>query len=154
VRAKALAMTHVAIAMMLGAASFATGQGTEVSTIELNVGDNMRYMPALIQAHAGQRVRIVVKGVGKLAALGHNFVLLKKDTAPKAFVDKASKATEDTGSIPPGMNDQAIVASVLVRPGESAEVTFDAPLEPGEYTFVCSFPGHFGLGMKGQLIVK
>jgi uncharacterized cupredoxin-like copper-binding protein len=147
-------MMHVAIAMMLGAASFATGQGTEVSTIELNVGDNMRYTPALIQAHPGQRVRIIVKGVGKLAALGHNFVLLKKDTTPKAFVDKASKATEDTGAIPPGMNDQAIVASVLVRPGESAEVTFDAPTEPGEYTFLCSFPGHFGLGMKGQLIVK
>ena len=36
-----LAITYIAIAMMLGAASFATGQGTEVSTLELNVGDNM-----------------------------------------------------------------------------------------------------------------
>ncbi|HUO64394.1 MAG TPA: plastocyanin/azurin family copper-binding protein [Terriglobales bacterium] len=33
-------------------------------------------------------------------------------------------------------------------------MTFEAPMEPGEYTFVCSFPGHFALGMKGQLIVK
>ena len=148
------AITHVAIAVLLGAASFAMGQGAEISTIELNVGDNMHYTPAVIQAQPRQQVRIVLKGVGKLAALGHNFVLLKRETAPKAFVDKASKATEDAGSIPPGMNDQVIVASVLVRPGESAEVTFEAPAEPGEYTFVCSFPGHFGLGMKGQLIVK
>jgi azurin len=130
------------------------GQGTEVSPIELNVGDNMRYTPSVIQAHPGQQVRIVLKGVGKLAALGHNFVLLKKGAAPKAFVEKAAKATEETGSIPTAMNDQVIVATALVKPGESAEVTFEAPLEPGEYTFACSFPGHFGLGMKGQLIVK
>jgi uncharacterized cupredoxin-like copper-binding protein len=89
-----------------------------------------------------------------LPALAHNVVVLKKGTAPKAFLDKASKATEETGSIPPAMNHQTIAASALVKPGESAEVTFEAPAEPGEYTFVCSFPGHFGLGMKGQLIVK
>lgn len=150
----ALATTLVAVAVLLGAPTFAIGQGAEVSTIELQVGDNMRFTPSLIQAHPGQRVRIVVTGIGKLPALAHNVVVLKKGTAPKAFLDKASKATEETGSIPPAMNDQAIAASALVKPGESAEVTFEAPVEPGEYMFVCSFPGHFGLGMKGQLIVK
>ena len=150
----ALATTLVAVAVLLGAPTFAIGQGAEVSTIELQVGDNMRFTPSLIQAHPGQRVRIVVTGIGKLPALAHNVVVLKKGTAPKAFLDKASKATEETGSIPPAMNDQAIAASALVEPGESAEVTFEAPVEPGEYMFVCSFPGHFGLGMKGQLIVK
>jgi uncharacterized cupredoxin-like copper-binding protein len=143
-----------AAAVLLGATTSAVGQGAEVLTIELNVGDNMRYTPSVIQAHPGQRVRIVLKGVGKLAALGHNFVLLKKGTAPKVFVDKAGRTTEETGSIPPAMNDQAIVASALVKPGESAEVTFEAPAEVGEYAFVCSFPGHLGLGMKGQLVVK
>ena len=141
-------------AVLLGAATSAMGQGAEVLTIELNVGDNMRYTPSVIQAHPGQRVRIVLKGVGKLAALGHNFVLLKKGTVPKDFVDKAGRATEETGSIPPAMNDQAIVATALVRPGESAEVTFEAPAEVGKYAFVCSFPGHFGLGMKGLLVVR
>jgi uncharacterized cupredoxin-like copper-binding protein len=141
-------------AVLLGATTSAMGQGTEVSPIELKVGDNMRYTPSVIRAHPGQRVRIVLKGVGKIAALGHNFVLLKKGVAPKAFVEKAAKATDDTGSIPTAMNDQVIVATALVKAGESAEVTFEAPREPGEYTFACSVPGHFGLGMKGQLIVK
>ena len=153
-KAKTLPIPGVAVALLIGAASFATGQGAEVPTIELNVGDNMRFTPSVIQAHPGQRVRIVLTGVGKLPAVAHNVVLLRKGTAPKAFLDKASRATEETGSIPLAMKDQAIVASALVKPGESAEVTFEAPAEPGEYTFVCSFPGHFGLGMKGQLIVK
>jgi uncharacterized cupredoxin-like copper-binding protein len=152
VKGKALATTLVAV--LLGAPTFAIGQGAEVSTIELKVGDNMRFTPSVVQAHPGQRVRIVLTGIGKLPALAHNVVVLKKGTAPKAFLDKASKATEETGSIPPAMNDQAIAASALVKPGESAEVTFEAPVEPGEYMFICSFPGHFGLGMKGQLIVK
>jgi uncharacterized cupredoxin-like copper-binding protein len=154
VRGKTLATTLVAVAVLLGAPTFAIGQGAEVSTIELKVGDNMRFTPSVVQAHPGQRVRIVLTGIGKLPALAHNVVVLKKGTAPKAFLDKASKATEETGSIPPVMNDQAIAASALVKPGESAEVTFEAPVQPGEYMFVCSFPGHFGLGMKGQLIVK
>jgi azurin len=154
VKGKTLAIARVAVAVLFRVPTFATGQGAEVSTIELKVGDNMRFSPSVIPAHPGQRFRIVLTGVGKLPAVAHNVVLLKKGTAPKAFLDKASKATEETGSIPPAMKDQAIVASALVKPGESAEVTFEAPAEPGEYTFVCSFPGHFGLGMKGQLIVK
>ena len=152
-KGKSVATTLVAVAVLLGAPTFAIGQEA-VSTIELKVGDNMRFTPSVVQAHPGQRVRIVLTGIGKLPALAHNVVVLKKGTAPKAFLDKASKATEETGSIPPAMNDQAIAASALVKPGESAEVTFEAPVEPGEYMFVCTFPGHFGLGMKGQLIVK
>jgi hypothetical protein len=40
-------------AVLLGATTSAMGQGTEVSPIELNVGDNMHYTPAVIQAHLG-----------------------------------------------------------------------------------------------------
>ena len=40
------------------------------------------------------------------------------------------------------------------RPGETVEVTFDAPKAPGVYTFICTFPGHFLAGMKGTLTVK
>lgn len=147
-------MARLAVVVLLGPPSFAMGQGAEISTIELTVGDNMRFTPSVIQAHPGQRVRIVLKAIGRLPALAHNVVLLKKGTAPKAFLERAGPATQETGSIPPAMSDQVIVASALVKPGESAEVTFEAPVIPGEYTFVCSFPGHFALGMRGQLIVK
>ena len=36
----------------------------------------------------------------------------------------------------------------------TVEVTFDAPTEPGEYVYLCSFPGHYAAGMKGLLVVK
>jgi hypothetical protein len=48
VKTKTLAIARVVITLLLGANISAMGQGAEVSTIELNVGDNMRYTPAVI----------------------------------------------------------------------------------------------------------
>ncbi len=42
----------------------------------------------------------------------------------------------------------------LLGPRETGEVTFTAPSEPGRYPFLCTFPGHYVIGMKGELVVK
>jgi len=86
-------------------------------------------------------------------AMGHNFVLLKKTANPKAFVDKSSTA-RDTEFIAPAAKVDVIASTRLVGPGETAEAVFAAPKESGVYTYVCSFPGHFAMGMKGTLTVK
>jgi azurin len=139
---------------LLLAATSAPGQAPDASTIEIQVADNMKFNPAAIQARPGERLRIVLKGVGKMpkTAMTHNFVLLKKGTSPKSFVDKSSSAGSD--DIAPAVKDQVIAATAMVGTGETAEVTFEAPSQAGEYTFVCTHPGHFNLGMKGQLVVK
>ena len=143
-----------ACASLLCAIAPANGQGAEVKVIEMEIGDNMRYTPSVIDAEPGQKLRVVLKPVGKIKALGHNFVLLKQGTEAKPFVDKAADATEQTGDIPPAMRDQIIAEIPLVRSGNTGDVTFEAPVQRGEYDFVCTFPSHFKLGMKGRLIVK
>ena len=85
--------------------------------------------------------------------MGHNWVLLKKGTDPKAFVDAAVNAAA-TDYVPAAMADSVIAHTKLLGPKQSDEVTFKAPTEPGEYVFVCSFPAHFLTGMKGVLVVK
>jgi azurin len=52
------------------------------------------------------------------------------------------------------MSDQIIAHTGLVAGGESDTVTFTAPEEPGDYEYICTFPGHFAAGMKGTLTVK
>jgi len=45
-----------------------------------------------------------------------------------------------------------IAMSPLVYPGEQYAIYFDSPDEPGEYPFVCTFPGHWMI-MRGILEV-
>jgi azurin len=45
-----------------------------------------------------------------------------------------------------------IEASRLVQRGESDTIKFTAPAKPGEYTFVCTFPGHW-VRMYGVMLV-
>lgn len=52
------------------------------------------------------------------------------------------------------MSDQVLFHTEMVGGGETTEVTFTAPDEPGEYEYLCSFPGHYAAGMKGFLVVK
>ena len=41
---------------------------------------------------------------------------------------------------------------VVFNAGESFQLNFKAPSEPGDYPFICSFPGHWRM-MKGILKV-
>mgnify|MGYP001319078477 CR=1 FL=1 len=41
----------------------------------------------------------------------------------------------------------------MVQPGGSFTIHFDAPASPGDYPYICTFPGHWML-MKGILTVK
>ena len=122
--------------------------------VEIVVGDNMKFAPNAIAAKPGERLTVVLKDVGQMpkAAMGHNFVLMAKGADPKAYADKAAPL-RDTEFIVPALKHQVLAFTRLVGPGETAEVTFTAPKEPGAYTFICSFPGHFAMGMKGTLTV-
>ena len=124
-------------------------------TIELTAGDTMKYDVTSIQAKPGERLHVVLKDTGTApkTVMGHNFVLLKEGTSPVEFNNAAMNA-RDTDFIPPSMKDNIIANTALVGPGETVDVTFAAPTKPGTYTYFCSFPGHYQVGMKGELIVK
>ena len=47
---------------------------------------------------------------------------------------------------------QILAKTKMIGGGEEAEVSFTAPA-PGEYPFLCTFPGHFAV-MNGRLIVE
>jgi azurin len=85
--------------------------------------------------------------------MAHNFVLLAKGADSAAFVN-ASALARNTAFVAPGFANQILAVTGLAGPGETVEVTFDAPKVPGRYEFVCSFPGHYAAGMRGVLVVK
>ena len=141
--------------IIAGTALGATGGDDESQTVEITGTDRMKYSVKAIEATPGQEITIVFTTKSRIPkqAMAHNVVLLDKGTDAQAFVNASAKA-RDNQYIAPGFADQILAATDLAGGGETVKVTFTAPEEAGDYTFLCSFPGHFAGGMKGVLTVK
>lgn len=133
----------------------AAGSGNGPQTVEITAGDNMKFSLTRIDAKPGQEIKVILTNIGTLpkVAMGHNFVLLQKGVDPKAFAD-ASVAAVATEYFPASMADKVLAHTKLLGPKQTDEITFKAPMEPGEYNFLCSFPAHYLTGMKGVLVVQ
>ncbi len=146
-------MKKFAIALLSAAlVQFATAQDAK---IEITGNDQMQFNTKAFEVTEGQKVVLSFKHIGQLpaVAMGHNLVILKSGTAVPAFAAKCAPA-KDTGYIPQDEESkEAIVAHTkMLGGGESDKITFSAPA-PGEYPFICSFPGHFAI-MQGVMTVK
>jgi len=119
--------------------------------IKLSSTDNMLFDKNIIYVNSRQKVTLTLEHIGKMdkKIMGHNFVLLKKDVDVVSFATRAMVA-RDSEYIPEG--NETIAYTKLIGGGESDTIVFEAP-EKGSYTYICSFPGHYGV-MKGILIVK
>lgn len=124
-------------------------------TIEVAAGDDMKFSVTEITAKRGETIRIVLKNVGTLPkmAMGHNLVVVKPTTKLPEF-SQAGAMARDTEFIPPAMKGEVVAATPLTGPGETVEISFKVPATAGNYPYVCTFPGHFTAGMKGNLIVQ
>ena len=133
----------------------ATPSASAVASFEVTANDAMKYNLTRLEAKAGQDVKITLTNIGTMpkTAMGNNLVVLKKGADAKAFVDAAMTAMA-TDYFPAALSDQVIAHTKLLGPKQSDEITFKAPTEPGEYTFVCTFPAHYLSGMKGVLVVN
>jgi azurin len=133
----------------------AIAQKKAARTVEITGTDNMKFDKTTIEARPGETLRVVLKSIGKApkTIMGHNFVLLKLGNDVDAFNQAAFNA-RDTEFIPPAQKTKVIANTALVGPDETVEVTFTVPAKAGSYDYICSFPGHFAMGMKGKLVVK
>lgn len=100
-------------------------------------------------------VTLTLNHVGSLpkSAMGHNWVLSQTSEAQAVVTDGINAGLANNYLKP---DDQRVLASTeVVGGGESTSITFSvADLEVGgDYTFFCSFPGHFAI-MKGKFIVS
>tara|TARA_B100000941_G_scaffold137974_1_gene97765 strand:+ start:562 stop:1062 length:501 start_codon:yes stop_codon:yes gene_type:complete len=121
------------------------------SVIILNSSDLMKFDQNELRVFEGQEITLTLNHTGKMSKeiMGHNFVLLKKKTDLDDFAQRAMLARENE-YIPVG--DETIAYTKMIGGGESDTITFTAP-KKGSYTYICTFPGHYGL-MKGVLIVS
>ncbi len=124
--------------------------------IEVSGDDTMKFTVTEITAKPGEKLSVTFVNTGTTPkfSMGHNWVLLAGDTDVPAFLQAAAESVT-TDYVPGGAQGEKIIAaSKLLGPKERDTVTFTAPTEPGRYEFICSFPGHYQVGMRGVLIVQ
>lgn len=123
--------------------------------VEITGNDQMKFDVVAIEAQPGQKVTVTLKNAGTMPKLsmGHNFVLLMQDMDPNKFVE-AGTPHMGKDYIAPELANKVIAHTKLLGPGESDTISFAAPKAPGAYHYICSFPGHSAIGMRGVLTVK
>ena len=125
--------------------------------VELHVDDKIKFDVGAFDAKPGQKIQVTFKNVGNTPkfSMGHNFILLDKSINEQnvtKFLDAAS--TEAAHDYVPPNAREVLAHSKLLGPGETDVVTFTAPFVPGDYLYLCSFPGHYSQGAKGIMTVK
>jgi len=125
--------------------------------VQIQADDKMRFDVTAFDAKPGQKISVTIKNVGTTPkfSMGHNFVMLDKTVNTgnvTKFLDTAAMAA--SSDYVPKDSKEVLAHSKLLGPNETDTVTFTAPYVPGEYLYLCSFPGHYSQGTKGFMTVK
>jgi uncharacterized cupredoxin-like copper-binding protein len=119
-------------------------------TILLGTLPGLKFDTVLLTVKAGSRVRLVFRNSDDML---HNFVLCAPGRSQA--VGEAAMALGIDGNaknfVPE--SDDVLYHTALVQPASSDTIFFSAPTVPGDYDYVCTFPGH-ALLMKGVLRVE
>ncbi|MFN0006686.1 MAG: PVC-type heme-binding CxxCH protein [Planctomycetota bacterium] len=124
--------------------------GPQVAVIR-PVPDSLLYDRTQVAVVAGRRVELVFQNVD---IMPHNLVVTARGALARVgMAAERMSASPDAWSkafVPD--SDEVLHATRLLLPGESQTLAFTAPAEPGDYPYVCTFPGHW-MRMNGILRV-
>ncbi|WP_199535490.1 plastocyanin/azurin family copper-binding protein [Rhodohalobacter sp. SW132] len=119
-------------------------------TIRLGTKPGLQFDMETIEVNSGSKIRLEFINDDDMQ---HNVVIVQPGTA-----DEVGEEAMLLGLQGPEMqyvpdNDNVLFYTAILRPGMSESIYFTAPDIPGEYTYVCTFPGHH-IVMRGRLIVN
>lgn len=140
-----------ALALLGSGAAFAQN-----CSIDLDSTDQMKFDKSEVTVSSGCKdITINLHHSGKLpvAAMGHNVVITATGDY-KAVAQDGVKAGV-AGNYVSDDDARVIAHTKLIGGGESVSVTFPGSklTAGGDYTFFCSFPGHWTV-MVGKLVVE
>lgn len=115
----------------------ACGGGESAPTTDINVTlKDFQFTPTSFTVPAGEEITVHAVNDGGVI---HSFVIMNLgQTAGTEYNDE---------------DHPNVYWEVEVPAGGSADTSFTAPTEPGEYEVVCHIPGHIQAGMVGKLTV-
>jgi len=117
------------------------------------IAERLLYTKDKFSVKAGQPVKLVFSNPD---ATEHNLLILEKGTPVQEIGEKANRMAADPQAakkhyIPD--DNRILHATKMLKQGQSETLRFKAPVSPGVYPFLCTFPGHWTI-MKGEMIVE
>ena len=119
-------------------------------TVDLGTKPGLLFDRKEITVNAGSKVALNFNNNDDMM---HNFLLVQPNMA-----DKVGDAAMELGlkgesmAYVPDM-EEILFHTALLEPGKSETIYFTAPSKPGNYPYICTFPGHY-LVMRGILKVE
>lgn len=129
-------------------------EGLGVKVVQLRtLIDQTSYDKRRIVVETGTRVEIVLENQDFMP---HNLVITVPGAreeigmATDRMPTPARRDSEGRQYVPP--SPKVLHATQLIEPGQTEKLNFDAPSEPGDYPYFCTFNGHWRR-MFGHLVV-
>lgn len=130
-----------------------SGGGSQTVTLHPQ-GNQMKYKETEFTVPADTEVELVFENTASSPSMQHNVVLLNEAPSDSIFKE-IGQAGVQAGSTEDYVPDHAAVlaATPIAKPGETVSITFTTPSEPGDYGYVCTYPGHWAT-MRGTMHVE
>jgi azurin len=124
--------------------------GVRVFAIK-SVREQMRFDTTRIVVEAGKPFEIIFENVDMMP---HNLVVIRPGTREEIGLqaDKMGPEPDRRGRAYVPRNRGILAATRMLEPGEKETIKLNAPDEPGDYEYVCTYPEHWKV-MYGRLIV-
>ncbi len=120
--------------------------------IRVETATGMQFATRRFTVKAGERISLTLANPDTMP---HNIAILKPGSMAKVGDGVNHMAALPDGAakryIPEG--GDVLFFTDITDPGKSFTIHFDAPATPGEYPYICTFPGHWLL-MNGVMVVE
>jgi azurin len=118
-------------------------------SILIGTKPGLKFDVETIMVKAGARVKLTFRNNDDML---HNLVITKPASADKVgqLAVQMGLNGEKMSFIP--ASPDILFHTILLHPKESDTIYFTAPEKPGQYTYICSYPGHY-MVMRGVLKV-
>ncbi|REG81865.1 glucose/arabinose dehydrogenase [Algoriphagus antarcticus] len=109
-------------------------------SIVMGTKPGLKYDLEIFEVKAGSKVKITFNNNDDML---HNLVVVKPNTAIEVGEEALSMGLEGSQKNYIPNSDKVLFHTNILSPETSESIYFEAPSVPGEYTYVCTFPGHF-----------
>jgi azurin len=122
--------------------------------ITVSATPDMKFVPAEFEVVSGAAVELVFRNPDNLY---HNLVILKPGTIDQVGLKADMMAARPDGLekhyVPEDSNVLQWTPQITIGMARTHTLRFFAPAEPGDYPYICTFPGHWRV-MRGVMRVS